>query len=155
MFCSKVLCLRCVRKEEIVERFTVIKRIEFCYAHRLLEHQGKCRHLHGHNGVLEIEIQKPSLDEMGMVMDFVTIKEIVKAWVDNELDHKLLLARRDPLVPILKAQGEPMYLMDENPTAENIAKDVYNEARRQGLSVREVRLWETPSGCAAYSRDED
>ena len=47
--------------------------------------------------------------------------------------------------------GEPLYLIEENPTAENIAMHIYLKARERGLAVSEVRLWETSTSCAAYS----
>ena len=48
----------------------VKKVIEFCYGHRLLDYDGKCRNLHGHNGQLEIEVDSGGLDPLGMVIDF-------------------------------------------------------------------------------------
>ena len=130
--------------------FVVTKRIDFCYGHRLLDYAGKCRYLHGHNGLLEIDIARAELDAIGMVVDFSHVRELIKGWVDANLDHRLLLCRRDAYVELLAAQGEPLYLMDDNPTAENIAKLVFEHARRQELPVVEVRLWETPSACATY-----
>jgi 6-pyruvoyltetrahydropterin/6-carboxytetrahydropterin synthase len=47
--------------------------------------------------------------------------------------------------------GEPLYIMSENPTAENIAQLIYREAQKQGFKVREIRLWENSSSYAAYS----
>ena len=76
------------------------------------------------------------------------VRDTVRTWVDENLDHRLLLNRRDPYVAWLHEQGEPLYLMDANPTAENIARLVFEEARRKNLPVVEVRLWETPSACA-------
>jgi 6-pyruvoyltetrahydropterin/6-carboxytetrahydropterin synthase len=130
--------------------YAVCKRIDFCYGHRLLGYDGKCRQLHGHNGVLEITIEEPALDALGMVVDFVRIRDLIKAWVDEHLDHRMVLMRSDPFVPVLQGLGEPVYVMDVNPTAENLARLVFDEARRQGLAVVEVRLWETPSACAVY-----
>jgi 6-pyruvoyltetrahydropterin/6-carboxytetrahydropterin synthase len=57
-----------------------------------------------------------------MVADFNDIKRIVKTWVDRELDHKMILRRDDPLVKALEALGEPMYLVESNPTVERIAR---------------------------------
>jgi 6-pyruvoyltetrahydropterin/6-carboxytetrahydropterin synthase len=51
---------------------------------------------------------------------------------------------------VLEAQGEPLFLMDENPTAENIAKLVYRQGASKGLPVVEIRLWESPTSCATY-----
>ncbi|MBM3933426.1 MAG: 6-carboxytetrahydropterin synthase [SAR202 cluster bacterium] len=126
------------------------KTIDFCYGHRLIGHKGKCRYLHGHNGRLEVDVERDALDEMGMVMDFGDIRDIVKGWVDANLDHKMILCRRDRVIPALAELGEPLYLIDENPTAENIARLVYEQAASQGLRLTEVRLWETPSSYATY-----
>ncbi len=130
--------------------FRVTREIDFCYGHRLLHYEGKCKHLHGHNGRLEIVIEAASLDERGMVIDFTDIKRVVSAWIDQELDHRLLLHRDDPLVPLLREQGEPVVVMEENPTAENIARLIYRQAAGQGLPVVEVRFWETPRCSASY-----
>jgi len=130
--------------------FKVTKHIDFCYGHRLLNYEGQCRHLHGHNGRVEIDIESDKLDERGMVVDFSDIKRALKAWIDETLDHRMLLNRADPLVPVLQQRGELHYLMEENPTAENIAKLIFNHARSKGLPVVEVRLWETPTSYATY-----
>jgi len=131
-------------------RHKVTKSIEFCYGHRLLEYDGKCKYLHGHNGLIEVDIEADSLDSLGMVMDFTSVRDIVKGWVDENLDHKMLLRRDDPVAPILEKLGEPIYLLDDNPTAENIAKHIYLQARNQGLNMVEIRLWESPSSYATY-----
>ena len=131
--------------------YRVTEIIEFCYGHRLLRYQGKCAHLHGHNGRVEIELAAGALNEQSMVADFSDIGRIVKAWVDQNLDHRMLLHREDPLVDVLKRNDEPVFLMDSDPTAESIARIICEYALSQGLKVREVRLWETPSSVAAYS----
>jgi 6-pyruvoyltetrahydropterin/6-carboxytetrahydropterin synthase len=131
-------------------RHKVTKSIDFCYGHRLLEYDGKCKYLHGHNGLIEVDIEADSLDSLGMVMDFTSVRDIVKCWVDENLDHKMLLRRDDPVAPILEKLGEPIYLLDDNPTAENIAKHIYLQARNQGLNMAEIRLWESPSSYATY-----
>ncbi len=130
--------------------YTVTKQIHFCYGHRLLNYDGKCRWLHGHNGLVEITLAAEKLDERGMVYDFTIIKQVVQAWIDEHLDHKMILHRADPLVSTLQEHGDPLYLLDENPTAEAIARLIYEEAVRQGFPVVEVRLWETPTSWAAY-----
>ena len=133
-----------------MQQHRVTKVIDFCYGHRLLNHGGKCRYLHGHNGLLEVEVEGETLDSLGLVIDFGDIQDMIKGWVDTNLDHKMVLSRRDPVAPLLKELGEPLYLMDENPSAENISKLIYQQARSQGLMVSQVRLWETPSSCATY-----
>lgn len=130
--------------------FTVSREIDFCYGHRLLNYPGKCRHLHGHNGRVIIAFRASGLDERGMVLDFSEIKRVVSRWIDENLDHRMILNRADPAVAVLQALNEPMYLIDANPTAENIARLIFDVAREKGFPVEDVRLWETPHCCATY-----
>lgn len=131
--------------------YRVTKRFDFCYGHRLLDYDGVCRHLHGHNALVELDIEADGLDQRGMVVDFSDVKRLVKAWVDRELDHKMILRRDDPMVAVLQGQGEPVFLMDANPTAERLAQLVYEHARTLGLNVVAVRFWETPTSAATYA----
>jgi 6-pyruvoyltetrahydropterin/6-carboxytetrahydropterin synthase len=123
--------------------YRVTREIRFCYGHRLLNYNGKCRHLHGHNGRAVITLQAEQLDPLGMVLDFTQIKNVVSAWIDEALDHKMVLHRDDPVLPLLRQQGEPVYVLDVNPTAENIARLIFDYAAEQGFPVVEVQLWET------------
>jgi 6-pyruvoyltetrahydropterin/6-carboxytetrahydropterin synthase len=130
--------------------FRVTRQIDFCYGHRLLNYAGKCKYLHGHNGRAIIAIEGETLDERGMVIDFSDIKRVVAGWIDENLDHRMLLHREDPYVKILQDLGEPLYLMDDNPTAENIAKLIHTFTASRGFPVVETHLWETPNCFATY-----
>ena len=125
-------------------------RSHFCYGHRLLNYAGKCRHLHGHNGRAVVLLEAPELDDLGMLVDFGEIKRQVQQWIDDNLDHTMLLSREDPLLPVLRERGERVYEMDVNPTAENIARLIFERTRASGLPVVEVVLWETEKCYAAY-----
>ena len=131
--------------------YTVTKVIHFCYGHRLLNYQGKCRYLHGHNGRAEIELSAQALDRLGMVEDFTKIKRAIQTWIDEHLDHKMILCKDDPALPALRTLGEPLFVTRENPTAERLAQLLYEETRRMGFPVTSVRLWETESSYAVYS----
>ncbi len=130
--------------------FRVTRQIDFCYGHRLLNYDGKCKYLHGHNGRAIITLEAEKLDSRGMVLDFSDIKKIVSRWIDDHLDHRMILHRDDPAVPALKALGEPLHLIDQNPTVENIAKLIYDFTAAQGFPIVEARLWETPNCFATY-----
>ena len=132
--------------------YSVIKRIEFCYGHRLLDYDGGCQHPHGHNAIAEIEVRAGALDSRNMVTDFGDIKRIVKGWIDRELDHKMLLRHDDPLVKPLQQLGEPVYLLDSNPTVERLARLIFDYTSEQGFPVAKVTVWETPTSYAVYSK---
>lgn len=131
--------------------FRVTREIDFCYGHRLLNYEGKCRYLHGHNGRAIIAIEADELDYRGMVLDFSDIKRVVSRWIDENLDHRMILHRDDPAVAVLQELGEPLYLIDMNPTAENIAKLIFDFTSSQGFPIVEARLWETPNCFATYA----
>jgi len=133
--------------------YHITREIEFCYGHRLLNYDGKCRHLHGHNGRAVIHLAGPSLDAQGMLVDFTEIKRKVQRWIDENLDHTMLLCREDPLLPFLRERGERVFEMANNPTAENIARLIFEKTAEAGLPVVEVVLWETEKCCASF-RDE-
>lgn len=130
--------------------FRVTQRIDFCYGHRLLDYEGKCRFLHGHNGRAEITLSAARLDHRGMLVDFSDIKKLLRTWIDQELDHRMILNRADPLLPLLQQAEQPVFVIDANPTAENIARLIYEQARQFGFPVETVQLWETPNSFATY-----
>ena len=130
--------------------YSVIKRIDFCYGHRLLDYEGICKHPHGHNAVAEIEIRTSALDKRSMVYDFGDVKRIVKGWIDQEIDHKMILREDDPLVEPLRQLGEPVFLVESNPTVERIAKLIFENVQKVGLPVVRVKVWETPTSSATY-----
>lgn len=130
--------------------FRVTQHIDFCYGHRLLSYAGKCRHLHGHNGRVVIAMEGEALDERGMLVDFSDIKQGLRRWIETHLDHRMILRSDDPVLPALRDLGEPVYVISENPTAENIARLIYEQAHTQGFPVVEVSLWETPQSFATY-----
>lgn len=133
--------------------FSVARNFSFSYGHRLYQYEGKCRRLHGHNADVRVEIlgDGDALDERGMVLDFVRFKAIVGRWIDEELDHRVLLAKDDPLFEILRAAGEPVVAFDGNPTAERLAKAIFDFVASQGFRVERVDFWETKNCRATYS----
>ncbi len=132
--------------------YRVSKSVSFCYGHRLMNHQGKCRHLHGHNARAVITLESDRLDELGMVEDFTTVKQLVWEWLDSEVDHTLLLHEDDPVLPLLENAGERVRVMKDNPTAENIARMIFEFVDGKGYPVVEVALWETDNSRASYTR---
>ena len=109
--------------------YTVTKRVEISSAHSLrLPYESNCRNLHGHNWIIDVTCQSETLNEDGMVLDFVKIKEIV-----GKLDH----------ANINEILGNGI-----NPTAENIAKWICD---RVPLCVK-VSVQESEGNTAIYER---
>lgn len=109
----------------------------FSAAHSLREYQGKCENLHGHNYKVEVELKGRALTKSGMVVDFTDLRAALDK-VLSRLDHKHL----NDIKPFDKI----------NPTAENIAKLIYEEMllkfNTQKVKVHHVIVWES-EGCRA------
>ena len=78
----------------------ITKKIEFDYGHRVLGHEGKCCYLHGHRGVAEVTVcavDDGGVDDLGRVVDFGVVKEVIGGWIDEKWDHNFLLHKDDPL----------------------------------------------------------
>jgi len=146
------------------------KFFTFDAGHRLLSHPELCRHLHGHTYRLEVVVRAQELDECGMVCDFKALSQVVKR-VLASFDHATILAERDPLVAALRASGERLVLLPEEPTAEVLARHLFVELERAmaqavqdpgalapyrlrpEVQLAAVRLWETPTTWAEFRRE--
>jgi 6-pyruvoyltetrahydropterin/6-carboxytetrahydropterin synthase len=71
------------------------RKIDFDAGHRVIGHKNKCQYLHGHRYSLEITATALELDELGMVADFVVLKKFMKAWIDTNFDHNIILHKND------------------------------------------------------------
>ena len=130
--------------------YKVYKSFHFCYGHRLINFDGPCMHPHGHNAKVEILLKSEVLDKRHILYEFGELESRVKGWIDKNLDHKMLLMKGDPLVEPLQKLGEPVFLFETSPTAEAIAKVIFDYAMTQKLPIEEIRVWETEDSYAAY-----
>lgn len=89
--------------------------------HRVYQHESKCAHLHGHNYRVHFDIEAPSLDAVGRVLDFSVIKSHLCMWLEENWDHFFLVWERDPWALDLLAIDASVVLVPFNPTAENMA----------------------------------
>lgn len=125
--------------------------------HRLLRHEGKCRHVHGHRYTIEVELSASSLDAVGRVVDFSVVKSTIGGWLDEEWDHGFLAEKGDPIIEWLTANGMKHRVLDVPPTAEHLVfllgTTLPRVLRAAGVSVEivSVKLWETPN-CSAEWR---
>lgn len=139
---------------------TCTRRLEFDSAHRLINHEGKCKMLHGHRYIVEASfvvqnLNGKTLDEVGRVADFGSIRKILGTWIDNNLDHNTILAIADKRLgdQIEEITGQKIYYMSNNPTAENLASHLLNEIcpklfADQPFKCQAIKIYETPN-CSA------
>ncbi len=133
-----------------MSKITCTKILKFDAGHRVVNHESKCRTLHGHEYKAEITCEGSSLDALGRVIDFGDIKKFVGAWIDEELDHNMILWDQDPnLKHIQQCDGlKTPHVVTFNPTAENLAEyilKVGNTLLPIEIRIKKVRLWETSS----------
>lgn len=138
---------------DIKNMYSISREFSFSYGHRLLNYEGKCRNLHGHNARIRITLSTETLNDKGMVFDFSSLKKIIGSWIEDHLDHRMILQKEDPLADLLIQTGEPVFLVDENPTAEFLARLIAVQGENFGLNIRKVEFWETEKCCATYLND--
>ena len=131
--------------------YSVTKRIDFCYGHRLLEYDGVCKHPHGHNAVAEIEVTNRAARQPQHGL------RLQRHQADRQgLDRSRDRSQDDPAAGTIRSWrrsatlGEPMFLVDSNPTVEHIARIIFDYASSQQLPVVRVTVWETPTSFAEY-----
>ncbi|MDB5082543.1 MAG: queuosine biosynthesis protein QueD [Chloroflexi bacterium] len=124
--------------------YQLTKSVTFDAAHLLRNYVGKCANLHGHTYKLEVAVAGEKVDEVGMLYDFFDLKKLMQGVVD-QLDHRFI-------------NEIPPY-NEINPTAENMAYQIYQTLRQQlaeqnqNIKLKYVQIWETPTASATYSED--
>ena len=132
-------------------RTQAVRRIQFCAGHRVLGHEGKCAHLHGHNYVAFFHAEADGLDEIGRIIDFGVLKEKLGGWVDEQWDHGFVYCAEDEEVAEIFSRhlpGHKRFVLPYNPTAENMARYLLEEVGPEqlegtGVHLVKVVLWET------------
>lgn len=98
--------------------YEVIRSHEICAGHRVVGHESKCRHLHGHNYKFHFKVAPKvpykvmdeaefaalkQLDDVGRVIDFSVVKTTLCQWLEDNWDHKFLHWEKDVLIEGLKS----------------------------------------------------
>jgi len=133
------------------------RRLEWDAAHRVMEHESKCKNLHGHRYTAEVTCESADLDPLGRVVDFSIVKSVVGRFIDEAWDHGTIANGDDErLLALCRESGWKHYSLPSgvNPTAENLAQHLFSIASRllNGTLVRvvHVRIYETPNCWADY-----
>lgn len=126
-------------------RKSVSRRLCFSAGHRLVGHEGGCRHVHGHNYQVEIHATAEHLDGVGRVIDFSVLKKLVGGWIDQNWDHAMILWKEDQIAELWEPDGwlagHRYHLMDTNPTAENMAAYLLNNVCPSVLAGTDVAVF--------------
>lgn len=137
---------------------TCTRRIQFCAGHRVMGHENKCAHPHGHNYVALFEARAQELDGIGRVIDFSVLKEKIGGWIDENWDHGVIMFERDVemMAAMCSIKDSKVYHMPWNPTAENMAHFLLKiicpmVLSETGVEVITVTIWETEN-CFAEAR---
>ena len=138
---------------------SITRRLEFDSGHRIPNHAGQCRHLHGHRYAIEVTLtgevaDHPGKADDGMVLDFGDIKRLTNQYVVEPWDHAFLVAKEDEgLVAFLATlPNHKTVVMEHVPTIENLAsaafallEPVFAKAFDGRLQLSSLRLYETPN----------
>lgn len=123
-----------------------------------MQHESKCKYLHGHRYVLEATFSAEKLDSVGRVVDFGVIKEKLGGWVDAHWDHTAILFEKDrPLGESIAGHTkQAIFYLPANPTAENMAAYIFEKIcpdlfKGTGLTCTGIVLYETPNCKATVS----
>jgi 6-pyruvoyltetrahydropterin/6-carboxytetrahydropterin synthase len=142
---------------------TVMRKVQFCAGHRLLNHEGKCANLHGHNYLVEFHVTGNEIDDLGRVVDFADLKRLFKGWIDDHWDHGFILWEDDANAIDALEQVRPnkIYRLPYNPTAENMARyllttigpKLISTIRGYDLILSKVVVWETENSFAEVTAE--
>lgn len=137
---------------------TITRHHDFDTAHRVMFEKVKCFNLHGHRFRVEASFEYDTVKAIGYSVDFKEIKRVAFSWVDDFLDHGVMLNPRDTdLIELTIKNGWKLWLMgmgndgDFNPSAENIATELFYlfnrffQYERDGIKLHSIRLYETPN----------
>lgn len=118
-------------------------KAEFEAAHFIKNYPGKCARLHGHNWIVEAVAKGTELNELGILIDFKILKAELNKILDI-FDHKFL--------------NELEIFAEKNPTAENIAKIIFEKLSASEIfsgknKLTAIKVYETPKSCVTYSPD--
>ena len=139
--------------------FKTTRQFTFDAAHMLYGHDGKCRNLHGHTYILQVEITghlHESGPKRGMVMDFSDLKAAVQRHVIEPMDHAFIYdsgsERECRLAVTLQSLDSKTCALPLRTTAEALAQYIFRVLKEKaGLPVSRIRLWETPNSHCEYS----
>lgn len=137
---------------------TCTRKLHFDAAHRIVNHESKCKYVHGHRYVVDATFVANGLDDLGRVVDFGVIKDKLGQWIDQNWDHNIILWQKDEsLGKIIENETkQKVFYLPSNPTAENIAEYLLNVVCaelfcNEDVKCVKIKVSETPNCYAEAS----
>lgn len=140
------------------KRQYIIRKGSFDSGHRVMNEKMKCFNIHGHTYLYDLEFEFNEMEDIGYAIDFKEIKRVGCQWIDDYLDHGMILNPQDALLIettkkydskywLMSLNGEGKYC---NPSVENIAKEIFLSMsllfkEYENLRINKVTIWETPN----------
>ncbi len=129
----------------------IAKEFNWEMGHRLPEHFGKCKNIHGHSYKMLVEIEGDVL-ENGMVMDYYHLRDVIDPLVEK-MDHAFLVYKDDKnVIEFLEKMNSKRVIVDFQSTVENITRFFLNEIKKtkmpENIHKVKVRVCETPDDYA-------
>jgi 6-pyruvoyltetrahydropterin/6-carboxytetrahydropterin synthase len=122
--------------------YRLMIKTSFAAAHNLINYQGDCENLHGHNWRVEVVVAAKELDKAGLGIDFKILKKQTNSLLD-EMDHKYL----NDLTPF----------KNDSPSSENISRYLFERLsetlNNENITVEKINVWESENACASYTLD--
>lgn len=141
----------------------ISRKCNFDSGHRVMNEAMKCFNIHGHTYLCKVEFSHGNMEEIGYAIDFKEIKRVFLQWIDDTLDHGMILnAKDEQLIQTVRDYGTKLWLMslngvDEycNPSVENISREVFLALDIMckhlypnpviGLELYSIEIYETPN----------
>lgn len=137
---------------------TIVRKGSFDSGHRVMNEKMKCFNMHGHTYLYELEFEFSSMEEIGYAIDFKEIKRVACQWIDDLLDHGMIVNPKDEeVIKAAIATGSKIWYMSLNgegeycnPSVENLAKEMFLAMSQlfrsyPDLKIQKITLYETPN----------
>lgn len=139
--------------------FVITKEIEFDAGHRVPLHESKCKNPHGHRYRVVAHLVGDLIEEgpeSGMVRDFSIVKEALTELVHDRFDHGFIVHDEDErLIRLFQEEGYKTVVVPFYPTAECLAKEIFDDLVEILPNLFMIEVWETPTSCAKYTEDRN
>lgn len=134
---------------------SITKEFTFETAHRISNHPGACKHIHGHSYRLLVTVSADQIKENDMIIDFKDLKQIVNDEVIDFFDHALLLKRNEENSKFSQPLDSKIFWMEFEPTVERLIDYIriqIQQALNEPVFLKKLKLFETASSFGEWKK---